>query len=292
MTSMEFAGGELVKSRLPGFSPSTPSGKLLRLAPIAFIVLLALLSPWLTPYNPLRVVGLPSEPPGAAHWFGTDPSGLDVFSQLVAGARNDVIIALLMVLVASGIGVPFGLALGMNEAAGGSRGFLARSMSRCFDFIQSLPSIVVCLVAVSFFGAGVTTLVVSVGLVLSPLQMRLVRTEVMRVRSEAYLDAARIAGLSELRLTIRHVLPNSCWPALENTTVLFGVGIIIMAALGFLGVGLPPPTPEWGAMISRGVADASVGRWWSAGFPTFALILTVGSVVMASVVLFPKRRGF
>ena len=292
MTSMRVTDAKLAISRGANFFASAPACRLLRLTPIAFIVLVAVLSPWLTPHNPLRVVGPPSAPPGETHWFGTDPSGFDVFSQLIAGARNDVVMALLIVLVASGIGVSVGLALGMNEAAGGLRGFLARNISRSFDLIQSLPTIIVCLVATSFFGAGVMSLVVSVGLVLSPLQMRLVRTEVMRVRSEAYLDAARIAGLSEVKLTILHVLPNSCWPALENITVLFGVSIIIMASLGFLGVGLPPPTPEWGAMISRGVADASVGRWWAAGFPTLALFLTVSGVVMASVVLFPKRRGY
>lgn len=263
----------------------------IRIAPIAFVLLVAILSPWITPYNPLRVVGQPSEAPGTAHWLGTDPTGFDVFSQLVAGTRTDVIMAFMMVVVASTIGVSFGLIIGLHESDPRMRGFLCRSIARFFDFIQALPSIVVCLAAISFYGAKPLTLIVSVGIVLCPIQMRLVRTEVLRIRSEAYLDAARIAGLSELQLTVKHVLPNSIWPALENSTVLFGIGIIIMSALGFLGIGLPPPTPEWGAMISHGAADVSVGRWWSAGFPTLALIFTVSSLVMASTVLFPKRRG-
>ena len=180
----------------------------------------------------------------------------------------------------------------MNESAGGLRGLLTRNVARFFDLVQSLPSIIICLAAVSFYGANPATLIISVGIVLCPLQMRLVRTEVMRVRSEASLAAARIAGLPEWHLTIRHVLPNSCWPALENSTVLFGISIILLSALGFLGVGLPPPTPEWGAMISRGASDVAVGRWWGAGFPTLALIFTVSSIVLASGVLYPKRRSF
>jgi peptide/nickel transport system permease protein len=200
--------------------------------------------------------------------------------------------ALLVVFLASSIGIALGLATGMNESAGGLRGLAARGVVRVIDFAQALPAIVIGLVAVTFYGANIVTLICAVSVILCPIQMRLVRTEVLRVRSDAFLDAARMAGLSEFELTLRHVLPNSCWPALENVTVLFGTSIILMAALGFLGVGLPPPAPEWGSMISRGAAEASSGRWWAAGFPTLALALTVASVVLSSDVFFPKRRGY
>lgn len=180
----------------------------------------------------------------------------------------------------------------MNECMGGVRGHLARGAGRVIDFMQALPAIVIGLVAVTFYGANVATLICAVSFILCPVQMRLVRTEVLRVRFDAYLDAARMAGLSEFQLTLRHVLPNSCWPALENVTVLFGTSIVLLAALGFLGVGLPPPAPEWGSMIARGAAEASSGRWWAAGFPTLALALTVAGVVLSSAVLFPKRRSY
>ncbi len=197
---------------------------------------------------------------------------------------------MVVVCLASGLGVSLGLLLGMNESARGVRGFLARGAGRVIDFVQALPAIVIGLVAVTFYGASLLTLICAVSFILCPIQMRLVRTEVLRVRFDAYLDAARLAGLSEFELTLRHVLPNSCWPALENLTVLFGTSIILLAALGFLGVGLPPPAPEWGSMIARGATEASSGRWWAAGFPTLALALTVSSAALSSAVLFPKRR--
>jgi peptide/nickel transport system permease protein len=263
----------------------------LRLLPLGLIVAIAVAGPWLVPYDPIHVVGPASVPPGAMFWFGTDSSGLDVFSQTLVATRTDLAMALLVVCLASGIGVALGLVLGMNESAGGLRGLAARGLGRIIDFVQALPAIVIALIAVTFYGANIVTLIGAVSIILCPIQMRLVRTEVLRVRSDAYLDAARVAGLSEFELTLRHVLPNSCWPALENVTVLLGTSIILMAALGFLGVGLPPPAPEWGSMISRGASEASSGRWWAAGFPTLALALTVASVVLSSAVLFPKRRG-
>jgi peptide/nickel transport system permease protein len=179
----------------------------------------------------------------------------------------------------------------MNESEPGVRGLAARTLGRIIDFVQALPFVVVALVMLSFYGASAITLVAATTLVLFPLQMRVVRTEVLRVRSEAYLAAARMAGLSELELSIRHVLPNAAWPALENATVVFGISVTLMAALGFLGVALPPPTPEWGSMISRGASDAAVGRWWAAGFPALALALTMIAFSQAAAVLLPKRRG-
>ncbi len=262
----------------------------LRLLPLVLIVLVAIGGPLLAPYDPVRVVGPTSLPPSARFWFGTDSSGLDVFSQTMVATRTDMVMAMAAVLLASGFGVSVGLLLGMNESSGGLRGLLARGAGRVMDFVQALPAIIIGLVAVTFYGASLLTLICAVSFILCPVQMRLVRTEVLRVRFDSYLDAARLAGLSELELTLRHVLPNSCWPALENLTVLFGMSIILLAALGFLGVGLPPPTAEWGSMIARGATEASSGRWWAAGFPTLALALTVASAALSSTVLFPKRR--
>nr|WP_281373072.1 ABC transporter permease [Kineococcus aurantiacus] len=170
------------------------------------------------------------------------------------------------------------MVVGMNESRGGIGGLLARGTARGMDLLEAVPTIIVALVVVSFFGTSTPTMVLTLAIVLAPLQARLVRTEVLRVRHDAYLDAARQAGLTELELVVRHVLPNSVTPAFQNAPVLFGVTIILTAALGFLGVGLPPPTPEWGAMITRGAGDAAVGKFWAAGAPAVALCLTVASV--------------
>jgi peptide/nickel transport system permease protein len=126
--------------------------------------------------------------------------------------------------------------------------------------------------------------------VLLPSQARVVRSETLRVRGEAYVEAARISGFSEPRLIVRHVLPNVSWPALENTTLQFGSAIFVVAALGFLGIGLPVPTPEWGSMISVGAPAAAVGRWWPALFPAAALALTVVCFAVLGHRLFSGRR--
>lgn len=262
-----------------------------KLAPLSLLVLLAAFGPWAAPYDPRQVVGPPSVSPNGTFWMGTDSSGLDVASRVIASTRIDLLIGLFVTVIATVVGVTLGLLIGMNESGRGPIGMLARGVARGIDLVQAIPAVVIGVVVVAFYGATSMTLVIAIAIILVPLQARLVRTEVLRVRSEAYLEAGRIAGLSELRLTVRHVLPNSSWPALENTAFLFGVAVILTAALGFLGVGLPPPTPEWGSMLATGGSDASVGRWWSAVFPTVALALTVSSVALAYSVAFGRDRS-
>jgi peptide/nickel transport system permease protein len=260
-----------------------------RVVPALAILLIAVIGPWLTPYSATDVVARPSISPNGTHLMGTDSSGLDVFSRVIAGARNDVAIALADVLLATGIGIATGLAVGMNESKRGPLGLLARGISRALDLLQAIPAIVIGLVLVAFFGASVTSLTVALAVILAPYQARLVRAEVLRVRTEAYLDAARMAGEREFVLTMRHVLPNASWAALENTSVVFGAAVLNTAALGFLGVGLHPPTPEWGSMISTGAADAAVGRWWPALFPALAMVACVGAFAAAGQRLFGRQ---
>jgi peptide/nickel transport system permease protein len=222
--------------------------------------------------------------------MGTDSSGLDVASRVIAAIRVNLLIGASVTLLATGAGIALGLLVGVNESRRGPIGLLARAVARGLDLVQAIPALVIGLVFVAFYGTSSTTLVIAIAIIVAPLQARLVRTEVLRVRAEAYVEAGRIAGLNEFQLTIRHVLPNSSWPALENTAFVFGVAVILTAALGFLGVGLPPPTPEWGAMLASGASDASVGRWWSALFPTLALAVAVSSVALANSAVFPDKR--
>lgn len=259
---------------------SVPIRKYLIFMPVAVIFLLAIIGPWIAPHDPTSVVGGPSSSPSWEFWAGTDASGMDVFSRTLAGARIDVLIAAGVTILATVGGIILGLAIGMNESGFGPRGFIARGAARFLDLMEAVPTVIVALVVVSFFGTSSMTMIVTLALILAPIQARLVRTEVLRVRSDAYLDAGRQAGLSEIALVIRHVLPNSSIPALQNASVIFGLTIILTAALGFLGVGLPPPTPEWGSMITRGAGDAAMGKLWSAGVPALALCLTVASVAV------------
>jgi peptide/nickel transport system permease protein len=263
----------------------------LKYAPFGVMVLIAIIGPSIVPYNPRRVVGSASLHPNGTFLMGTDSSGLDVFSRVIAATRINLEIGAAVALLSTGVGIILGLLVGMNESRRGPIGAVARGIARGIDLVQAIPALVIGLVFVAFYGASSTTLVIAIAIIITPLQARLVRTEVLKVRSEAYVEAGRIAGLSELHLTIRHVLPNASWPALENTAFVFGVAVILTAALGFLGVGLHPPTPEWGAMLANGASDASVGRWWSALFPTVALALAVSSVALANSAAFRSNRG-
>jgi peptide/nickel transport system permease protein len=265
----------------PGrIGPLAADGRLwwLRLAPVGALLVLAVIGPWVTPYSPTSVVGGTSISPDGQFWFGTDSNGLDVFSRVLAGTRVNMEIALAVVALTTAGGVALGLVVGMNESGRGLAGVTARALARLIDLIQAVPAVLIGLVLVAFYHGTLPVLIFAISIVLLPIQMRLVRVEVLRVRGEAFVDAARMAGLTEFELTVRTVLPNSTRAALENVSVIFALATILTAALGFLGVGLPPPTPEWGSMIATGASDAALGRWWSALFPTLALMLSVGAV--------------
>jgi peptide/nickel transport system permease protein len=266
-----------------------PATKWLKLAPITVIVLLAVLSPVLGTYDPERVVADPSLSPNGDHFFGTDPSGMDIYSRVLAAAGRNLLIATGAVVLTSIVALAVGLLTGMNESRSGIRAYLARGASRVLDLFDAVPAIIVAMVFVALYGVSPTTLVVSIAIIMVPAQARLVRTEVLRIRGEGYVDAARMSGEGEFTVLVREVAPNASWPIIENASYVFGVAVILTAALGFLGIGLPPPTPEWGSMISRGASDAAVGRWWSALFPALALSLTVGSVALASSLIRTRR---
>ncbi len=257
--------------------------------PMAVVFMVAVIGPWIVPLSPTAVAGAPNLPPGGAFHFGTDSTGLDVFSRTIAAFRNDIIIATLTSLIATTAGILVGLLIGMNESRRGLLGWVARFLARVLDLIQAVPAVVIALALVAVFGTSVFSLTIALAIILTPNQARMVRTEVLKVRTDAYVDAARMAGEREFALTMRHVLPNASWPALENASLVFGAAILIAATLGFLGVGLQPPTPEWGSMISTGASDAAVGRWWSFVFPAIALVIAVGSFALAGQRVFGRR---
>lgn len=259
-----------------------------RLLPLLLLALLAVMGPHITPYDPTHAGSKPSTPPSFAHPMGTDSVGLDVLSQVIAATQLDVWIGLAIAVLASAAGALSGIAIGMTEGRGGISGAISRAAARAIELSSALPVMLVALAVVSFAGAGTTTLIVAIAGALTPNLTRLTRTEVLKVRGDAYVDAARMAGLGEFRIMIRHVFPNSVWPVTESFSFIFGSAIIVTAGLGFLGVGVPVPTPEWGSMIARGVSDIQLGQWWTTFFPSAAMALAVGAVALATR---PSRRG-
>jgi peptide/nickel transport system permease protein len=264
-------------------------GKLVACVPVLILTVLAVVGPWITPYSATKVVDTPQLPPSAEHWFGTDSTGFDVYSRVIAAVQVDFTLGLIAVAVSTAFGAAFGLLIGMNESRAGVVGGIARTASRALDLLQAIPAVVIAMVIISFFGTTLASLVVALAIVLAPNQARLVRAETLRVRNEAYLDAARMSGVPEYAVLVRHVLPNASWPALENATVIFGSAVFLVAALGFLGVGLHPPTPEWGSMIAIGASDAAVGRWWAFVFPALATMMTVTCVAWFGHALFGAK---
>ncbi|MFZ2176340.1 MAG: ABC transporter permease [Rhodococcus sp. (in: high G+C Gram-positive bacteria)] len=270
--------------------PAVDRSRWLKAVPFAFVLALAVIAPRIAPQSTTTVVGAPSEAPSAEHLFGTDSFGMDVFSRVLAATRLDIGVGLAVTVLATVAALAIGILTGMNEHRPGPIGRCARVVGRSIDLVQAVPVMVAGLVLLSFFGRTTTVLVISLAVILMPMQVRLVRVEVLRVRNETYIDAARMSGLRELQILVRHVLPNSAAPALENTSAIFGMAIIFCAGLGFLGVGIPVPTPEWGSMLASGATDAAVGRWWAAFFPACALAIAVATGSGFSRALFAKHH--
>jgi peptide/nickel transport system permease protein len=272
--------------------PESRAGFYWRLVPFAVVILLAIIGPYLANHSATSVVGTQSAPPSGKFWFGTDANGLDIYSRVVTAFRLDVLIALGVAIISTVVAIVIGLVSGMYQANRSALGVVARLLGRATDLVQSIPVMIAGLVLVSFFGRNPVVITLALAVVIIPFQARLMRTEVLRTRGDGYVDAARMSGESELRLLLRHVFPNSFRPTLENTSTVFGMGIIFCAGLGFLGVGIPTPTAEWGTMLAAGAPDAAVGRWWSVAFPAAALAFSVwsASVLVAAFVGNGRKR--
>ena len=208
--------------------------------------------------------------PSGSHLMGTDENGFDEFSRVIAAARVDIPIALAGALLAALIGVPLGL---LASAGTRSSGVIVRGL----DIFQSFPLIVLALVVAALAGDKTQYIIVAIMLVNVPQFIRLVRSEALVVRSQRFVEAARAVGASPRRITFRHVLPNVTATIFAQLSLSVGNGIIVLAALSFVGVGIAPPTPSWGAMIFDGSQYIATGQWWLTLFPGLAILVFVVS---------------
>jgi peptide/nickel transport system permease protein len=209
------------------------------------------------------------QPPSAEHWFGTDGSGRDVFARVLHGGRVDILLAVVGVLLSFAVGGPLGLMLGFF------RNRLTEAVMRVLDVLQAFPLLVFALTLLAFTGPEYETFIYAIAFVATPLFLRLVRSETLAVRARPFVEAAEAAGNPRLRVMFRHVLPNVLTSALTQLTTSMASAILLIGALSFLGVGIRPPTAEWGSMIHEGRTYAVTGQWWPTMFPGLGIVLTV-----------------
>ncbi len=232
----------------------------------------ALLAPWLAPYDPIKINPAEAlQPPSLAHPFGTDQYGRDILSRMVAGSRLSLLTGLGAVAIALATGIVLGL---LSGVVGGWTDLL---FMRLVDIMMAFPSILMALVVVAVLGQGTVNVMVAVGVSLVPTFVRLVRGDVLAVKENVYVEAARALGCGQGRLALRHVLPNIVAPVIVLSTVAIAWSIILGASLSFLGLGPRPPVPEWGIDLSNG-RGYLLRAWWISSMPGFCIMLTVVAV--------------
>lgn len=234
------------------------------------ILLLALFGPWIVPYDPLASNTMNTlKPPSAKHWFGTDNLGRDVLSRVVVATRLDFLIAILSVVLVFLMG---GLA---GVAAGYFGGWTDRIVSRIADTIMAFPLFVLAMGIVAALGNTVTNIVIATAIVNFPLYARVARAEANVRREAGFVQAARLSGNGEMRILLGHILPNIMPIMIVQMSLTMGYAILNAAGLSFIGLGVRPPTPEWGIMVAEGAAFMVSGEWWIAFFPGAALMIAV-----------------
>jgi peptide/nickel transport system permease protein len=218
----------------------------LALAVLLGLVIVAVGAPWIAPYSPTaQDVNNMLAPPSGAHLLGTDDLGRDIFSRLIYGAPATVYASLLAVSVAIIIGLPVGL------IAGFFGGWTDDLISRVIDTFLSFPAIVLAIAVTGALGIGLTNGMIAVGIVMFPSLARIVRARTLIVRQELYVDASRCFGAPAHHILWKHVLPNSLQPVIVQVTLLLAAALLAEASLSFLGLGIQPPNPSWGAMLAR-----------------------------------------
>jgi peptide/nickel transport system permease protein len=236
----------------------------------AAIVFMAAAAPYLAPYEPLKSdFRAMSKPPDARHYFGTDQIGRDTFSRVIHGSRASLTVGFAAVLLGTTLGALWGLASGY---LGGRFDILSQRM---IEFMQSFPDLILAMAIAMALGAGTGTVIVAIAITRIPFGGRVIRSVVLSLKEMSYVEAARGLGASNLRVMLRHILPQCVAPYLILATTHLGVAIIIEASLGFLGVGIPPPNPTWGNMLSDALNSGLVPPWWLVLFPGAAITITV-----------------
>ena len=262
---------------------------------IGTIIVLAILAPVIAPFDPIKADPANYlKPPGWPYVMGTDATGMDIFSRVIHAPRVDLTIALIGTLTSAVIGVALGVVAGFYESAGGWRAFASGFVMRAADVLQAFPVFVFAVAVVAVLGQSIQSIVLAIAFVNAPIYLRLMRSQTLSIRRLRFVEAAYICGTSDLKIMLRHVIPNAIAPVLAQLSVNIGWAVIITSALSFIGAGVEAPTPEWGSMISMGAQSIVTGHWWPSIFPGLALAVTVFgfSLIGSSVEVLsdPARR--
>ena len=233
----------------------------------ALLVAVALLAPWIVPYDPLASNAAAAlSPPSAAHWAGTDQIGRDVLSRLIAAARLDLFIA------AAAVSLSFAAGAVIGAFCGYAGGLLDRIVGRCVDVLMAFPLFILAMALVAALGAGAGNIIYATAIINLPFYMRFARAEVNARRGAGWVEAARLAGASHRRVVLSVLLPSILPVMMVQVSLNLGWAILNAAGLSFLGLGVQPPTPEWGIMVAEGARYISSGKWWLVVFPGLALM--------------------
>ncbi len=267
---------------LPIYRELTPGQRVLRrlasrraaaagLVVVVAFVAMAIFAPWIAPYDPLQTSwNAVRKAPSAAHWFGTDEIGRDVLSRVVWGARASLLAGLVSVCISLACGVPIGLIAGYV-----GRGTDAL-ISRITDAMLACPFLILAIALAAFLGPSLTNAMIAIGISATPIFIRLTRAQVLAVKVEDYVEAARAVGNPHWRIALRHVLPNAVPPLIVQATLAIAAAVIAEASLSFLGLGQQPPAPSWGSMLNTAKNYIDNAPWMAIwpGLSIFLLVLS------------------
>ncbi|WP_269936590.1 ABC transporter permease [Arthrobacter sp. HY1533] len=252
-------------------------------AVLLFFVLAAAAPGLLAPLDPLAINPAAAfSPPGPGHFLGTDESGRDIYSRIIHGARPSLLIG----AAATAVGLALALVLGTMAGFGGKR--LDSGVGRILEVLFALPGLLLALVFIALAGPGVGTTVIAVGLTSAPGYARIIRGQIIALRNSPMVEAATVLGRSRSHILAIHILPNALAPIAVLATLGLGQAILWAASLSFLGLGAPPPAPEWGTMLSAGRTYLSLA-WWMTFFPGLTIVLVAAAATVLSRSL--KFRG-
>jgi len=235
---------------------------------VAMVFACALFAPWLAPYDPTQIDfdGI-MQSPSLAHPFGTDEVGRDILSRIIFGARTSLAVVVVATVISTVVGGGIGL------IAGWAGGWIDRIIMRIMDAILAFPLIVLALAIIAVLGPNLSNAIIAIGIVKIPHFARLMRGEVLVLRDMDYIRAVECMGLPVHHILLRHVLPNSLGPVLVYSSIAASLALMTEASLSFLGLGIQPPTPSWGGMVSIGMQNWHF--WWMSFWPGFAIFATV-----------------